>query len=255
MVFIALFTHIFLFDPSYRENASLRKVWIMTTQVDFGLTGLHRAWDFEFFHGSILFTIHSNEPLGFQKFLQDIKPYQQQGNGFLKEFWEQAFDCIYPNPQETRDISETCTGEERLESLPGPLFEMRMTGHSYSIYNAVYAIVHAIHALYSSRASNRVMDGGQIMKLQELQPWRVHTFLQGITFNNSAGERLSFNDKREMEGGFDMMNLVTFPNKSFHRVKIGRVDSNSPEGQEFIIHDKMIVWQTIFNERNFWGED
>ncbi|XP_015273760.1 PREDICTED: vomeronasal type-2 receptor 26-like [Gekko japonicus] len=248
MVFITLCTHIFLGDPNYGENASLRKVWIMTTQVDFALTGLHRVWDFEFFHGSILFSIHSNEPLGFQRFLQDIKPYQQQGNEFLKEFWEQAFDCLYPNPQEPVDVSETCTGDERLESLPGPLFEMHMSGHSYSIYNAVYAIVHAIHVLYSSRANHRVIDGGQIMKLQEFQPWQVHTFLQGITFNNSAGERLSLNDKREMEGGFDMMNLVTFKNKSFHRVKIGRVNSNAPEGQEFIIHEKMIVWQTIFNE-------
>ncbi|XP_054848224.1 vomeronasal type-2 receptor 26-like [Eublepharis macularius] len=239
---------IFLVNPSYLENASLRKVWIMTPQIDFALTGLQRAWDFQFFHGTISFTIPSNDPRGFQNFLQDIKPYQEQGNGFLKEFWEQAFDCFYPNPQKPVDVNEICTGEERLDSLPESLFEMCMTGHSYSIYNAVYAVAHSIHALYSSRCNHRAIGVGQRKGLQGLQPWQVHPFLQGITFNNSAGERLSFNDKREVGGGFDIMNLVTFSNQSFHRVKIGRVNPKAPEGEEFIIHDNIIVWQTFFNQ-------
>ncbi|XP_015270247.1 PREDICTED: vomeronasal type-2 receptor 26-like [Gekko japonicus] len=173
MVLITLYIIIFFCNPNYKENASLRKVWIMTAQVDFALTGLQRAWDFQFFHGTISFTIHSDEPLGFQNFLQDIKPYQQQGNSFLKEFWEQAFDCFYPNPQETRDTSETCTGEERLKSLSWPVFEMSMTGHSYSIYNAVYAIVQAIHVLYSSRSSHRAMINGKIKERQDLWPWQT----------------------------------------------------------------------------------
>ncbi|XP_015270250.1 PREDICTED: vomeronasal type-2 receptor 116-like [Gekko japonicus] len=171
-VLIFLNTLLSLGDPSYKEKTSLRKVWIMTAQVDFALTGLHRAWDFQFFHGTISFTIHSNEIHGFQNFLQDRKPHQKQGNGFLKDFWEQAFDCYYPNPQETRNISELCTGDERLESLPGPLFEMHMSGHSYSIYNAVYAIGHAVHSLYSSRSNHRAMDGGQRVRPQDFHPWQ-----------------------------------------------------------------------------------
>ncbi|XP_054850392.1 vomeronasal type-2 receptor 26-like [Eublepharis macularius] len=248
MTLIIFNSLMFLGNPNYTENASLRKVWIMTSQVDFALTGLHRAWDFQFFHGTIAFTIHSNEIQGFQNFLQDIKPYQEQGNGFLKDFWEQAFDCVYPNLQEPMKDNETCSGEERLESLPGPLFEMHMSGHSYSIYNAIYAVAHAIRSIYSSRCNRRTTIRGQIAELQDLQPWQIHSFLQGIEFNNSAGERLSFNDKREMGGGFDIMNLVTFPNKSFQRVKIGRVNLNAPEGEEFIIHENPIVWQTSFNQ-------
>ncbi|KAL8177307.1 UNVERIFIED_CONTAM: hypothetical protein K2H54_044612 [Gekko kuhli] len=217
-------------------------------QADFAVSGIHRAWDFQFFHGTIAFTIHSNELHGFQNFVQDIKPYKETGNSFVKDFWEQAFDCVYLNPQGTRDISEACTVEDRLGSLSSSVFEMSMTGHSYSIYNAVYAIAHAIHALHSSRSNHRATDNGKTMGFQDLWPWQVHPFLQDIAFNNSAGERLSFNDEWEMEGGFDVMNLVTFTNTSFRRVKIGKVNPNAPEGQELIIHENMIVWQTIFDQ-------
>ncbi|XP_060110667.1 vomeronasal type-2 receptor 26-like [Heteronotia binoei] len=98
------------------------------------------------------------------------------------------------------------------------------------------------------RFNPKATDSGKIMELQDLQTWKVHRVLQSITFNNSAGEAVSFNGKREVRGGFDITNLVMFPNKSFHRVKIGDVNPNAAEGEKFIIHENMIVWQTVFNE-------
>ncbi|XP_061446423.1 vomeronasal type-2 receptor 26-like [Rhineura floridana] len=77
---------------------------------------------------------------------------------------------------------------------------------------------------------------------------QVDLYLQRILFNNSVGETVSFNDQRELKGGFDITNLVTFPNKSFQRVKVGRVDLNELEGQEFIINENIIVWPRSFNQ-------
>ncbi|XP_077773979.1 vomeronasal type-2 receptor 26-like [Podarcis muralis] len=71
-------------------------------------------------------------------------------------------------------------------------------------------------------------------------------FLQAVSFNNSAGEMISFNDEGEFRGGFDIMNLVTFPNNSFQRVKVGRVDAN--DEKEFIINEDIIVWHKRFNQ-------
>ncbi|XP_060110804.1 vomeronasal type-2 receptor 26-like [Heteronotia binoei] len=59
---------------------------------------------------------------------------------------------IYKIPQ-----GDTCNGEERLEKLPGPLFEMSMTGYSYNIYNAMYAVAHAVQVMYSSKCHPGVM--------------------------------------------------------------------------------------------------
>ncbi|XP_060112536.1 vomeronasal type-2 receptor 26-like [Heteronotia binoei] len=215
---VGLMTLLHIGDGAYMENATLRKVWIMTAQVDFALTGLTKAQDFQFFHGSLSFMIHSKELLGFQTFLEDIKPDWKEGDGFFPDFWEQAFYCSVPNPQEPMDAFAVCTGAERLESLPGPLFEMHMTGHSYSIYNAVYAIAHALHAMSAFRFGHRAMADSQRFELHNFQPWQLHPFLQGISFNNSAGETVSFNVNWEVGTGFDIINLVTFPNTSFARV-------------------------------------
>ncbi|XP_054850489.1 vomeronasal type-2 receptor 26-like [Eublepharis macularius] len=224
-------------------NVSLSKVWILTAQVDFILSGALRNWNFDLFHGAISFAIHSNQLQQFKKYLSSMKPYQEKQNGFLKEFWEQAFDCSFPNLHGPIQVNEMCTGEERLENLPGAIFEMHMTGHSYSVYNAVYAISYALKAMASSNSM-----GGKSVQIQHHQPWQLHPFIQSSSFNNSAGETVSFNDKKEIEDGFDIMNMVTFPNRSFLRVKVGRVDSSAPKEKRFIIHDDMIVWKTTFNQ-------
>ncbi|XP_077773973.1 vomeronasal type-2 receptor 26-like [Podarcis muralis] len=239
---------IYVQDSGSEENESLRKVWIITTQMDFALSSTQRGWGLQMFQGAIAFTIHSQGVLAFRKFLQKVKPYWTEGNGFVNDFWEQAFDCSFPNLEEPANDFEICTGEEKLDSLPGSHFEMLMTGHSYSIYNAVYAVANALHAIYSTRTKHRAMLGRERFELQDLQPSQLHSSLHGISFNNSAGELFTFNGKMEIGVGFDITNMVTFPNSSFQRVKVGRVGPDGPGGNEFIIDEDMILWHRGFNQ-------
>ncbi|XP_054836288.1 vomeronasal type-2 receptor 26-like [Eublepharis macularius] len=249
MTIISTTTFLYLGNHELLGNTSFRWVWVMTAQVDFVLGGLQRFWGLEFFQGAIFFSVHSQDLLGFQTFLRNIKPYRTKGDGFLKDFWELAFDCTLPNSQEMSMVDGTCTGKEKLDSLPGPVFEMHMTGHSYSIYNAVYAIACALHAMYLSRCNHRsVTNVGKRDGLHDLHPWQLHPFLQHISFNNSAGEIVSFNDNKEMGGVFDVMNLVIFPNKSYGRMKIGKMDPDAFEGNELIIDEERIVWPSRFNQ-------
>ncbi|XP_053216440.1 vomeronasal type-2 receptor 26-like [Podarcis raffonei] len=233
---------ILLGNPERNNDTSHEKVWILTAQIDFALTSLQRGSDLQVFQGAISFTIHSHEPPAFKTFLQTIEPCWAEGDGFIKDIWEQVFDCSFHCPKE---VDEPCTGEARLESLPAPLFEMRMTGHSYSIYNAVYAAAHALHAMDSSTPKHRAAVEAERVALH---PWQLHLILQDITFNNSAQETVSFNDKREMEGGFDIMSIATFPNNSFQRVKVGSVEPRAPEGEELILDEDLIVWPSVFNQ-------
>ncbi|XP_062993247.1 vomeronasal type-2 receptor 26-like [Elgaria multicarinata webbii] len=241
-------TVIFLHGPENKRNTSFGKVWIITSQIDFISTGLEKGWDYQLFEGSIAFMIHSKDILGFKEYLESIKPNWTQRTTFLKDFWEQAYDCIFPDISMLAESDETCTGQEKLASLTSDLFEMHMTGQSYSIYNAVYALAHALHSLDIFRSKPRSMVGVHGVDLQSLQPWQLHAYLDGIVFNNSAKETMSFNEKREMGGGFDVVNMVTFPNKSFQKVKVGRLDSSASEGEELTFNEDMIVWHRCFNQ-------
>ncbi|XP_029142335.1 vomeronasal type-2 receptor 26-like [Protobothrops mucrosquamatus] len=238
---------IFWIDPGH-EQSSLGKVWIMTAQMDYLLTGMNKKWDQQIFDGAICFTVHSKEIPGFKEFLKFIKPPWIQGDDFFPLFWEQVFDCSLPSPSLTELINPFCTGEERLEDIPGALFEVEISGHSYSIYNAASVLAQALHALFLLRSNRRHFLRHKLSEYEDLQPWQLHKFLKGMKFNNSLGETLTFYNQKKMEGGFDIINIVVFPNSTFQRHKIGKVDPDALKGKELVINEDMIVWQRSFNQ-------
>ncbi|XP_053114811.1 vomeronasal type-2 receptor 26-like [Hemicordylus capensis] len=242
MTILCLTGLMFLATPELKQNTSFGKVWIMTAQTDFPVMTFFR--NLQMFHGTISFAIHSDDCPGFQIYLQNTKPYWTQGDGFFKDFWEQAFSCSFPNPSVPNE-DKICIGEKNLGTLPASVFDMHMLGHSYNIYNVVYAVAHALQTIDTSKSSHRAMKSKNA-ELQDLRPWQLHPFLQGVSFNNSVGERVSFDENREMGTGFDIMNVLIYPNSSSLKVKVGRVDSK--EGKHFIISEDIIVWQRGFNE-------
>ncbi|XP_070800775.1 vomeronasal type-2 receptor 26-like [Pituophis catenifer annectens] len=239
---------VFVQDPANKEQDSFRKVWIMTSGINFILPGIQRGWDLDLFQGAISFMVHLRELQGFKTFLQMVEPSWAREDGFFKDFWEQAFDCFLPNPDMSLKDDEMCSGKENLEDLPGHLFEMHTIGHSYSIYNGVYATVHALHAMFSSQSFQRSIKRAGSVELVELQPWLLHPYLKRVSFNNSANDMVSFNERKEIRGGFDIVNMVTFPNRSFERVKVGWVEPDAPGGEEFRINENMILWHRVFNQ-------
>ncbi|CAI5790543.1 G_PROTEIN_RECEP_F3_4 domain-containing protein, partial [Podarcis lilfordi] len=153
-----------LFLAPFLSFPSLGKVWVITSHWDFASISFQKIWDIQTFHGSISLTVHSNQPLGFQRFIQMVRPAWAKGDGFIQDFWEQAFGCSLKE-------NKTCTGEEKLDSISGVLFEMKMTGHSYNVYNAVYVVAHTLHAINKFRSKHRRLEG-QKLTFQNVQPWQ-----------------------------------------------------------------------------------
>ncbi|XP_070583930.1 vomeronasal type-2 receptor 26-like [Erythrolamprus reginae] len=236
-----LSTALFFAGVNYTE-----KVWIMTGQIDFASTVISRDWKYEIFQGTLIFAIHSNEHEEFQSYLQNIKPTKAHLDDFFKEFWAQAFGCSVPDPKGLEESRKFCSGTESLRDLPGILFEMVMTGHSYSIYNAVFAVAHALHILDLSRSKQKAVRIAR--HLEEINPWQLHHFLQTLSLNSTDGETVSFNENKEMGSGFDIINLHIFSNNSFHKVKVGRIGIKDSQGKTFIIEDDKIKWHGSINK-------
>ncbi|XP_044306014.1 vomeronasal type-2 receptor 26-like [Varanus komodoensis] len=231
-------------------ESHVAKVWIVTPQWDFRASTYNRDPNMQHFQGAISLSIHSNEPPKFRKFLESINPFWAKEDGFIKDIWEQIFNCSLKKStgQESEEIEEVCTGDGRLENLPGTYFEMSMTGHSYNVYNAAHAVAHALQNLYESRSKHKSWGESRNKNLWKLQPWQIHPILKHITFNNSAGELVHFDENGELITDLDVINWVTFPNQSFARVKLGRLDPRAPQGKELMIQDENFVWHRKFNQ-------
>ncbi|XP_077774180.1 vomeronasal type-2 receptor 26-like [Podarcis muralis] len=224
----------------------ISKVWVMTAHWDFSLEPFFHNLDVKIFHGALSFAIHSTEVKGFKDFLQIRNPSISDEDGFIGAFWEQAFSCSLT--ADTDMGNRCCTGKETLERLPGPFFEMSMTSQSYSIYNAVYTVAHALNALYASRNRYRTIADRDLLEISKTSLLKLHAFLRSISFNNSAGDKVSFDEKGELLAGFDIINWVTFPNKSFLKVKVGRMEPQEPLDGQISINETMITWHNQLNQ-------
>ncbi|XP_015272140.1 PREDICTED: vomeronasal type-2 receptor 26-like, partial [Gekko japonicus] len=76
----------------------------------------------------------------------------------------------------------------------------------------------------------------------------LHHFLRGVSFNNSVGDKVSFDHNGELVSGFDIINWIFSSNQSFQRVKVGRMDPQVPPDQTLTIDEDAIIWDNWFNQ-------
>ncbi|KAM3823798.1 vomeronasal type-2 receptor 26-like [Vipera latastei] len=221
------------------------KVWIMTLRMGFTSTSFQRYGDLDFLHGALSFAIHSEKVLGFYQFVQSRNPILEKEQSFIKIFWENAFECSFSTSVVEEEDGTTCTGEEKLKDLPTSVFEMDMTGHSYSVYNAIYVVAHALHDFYSSIMKHRAGNLETKGKPFNQHLWKLNHFMRKISFNNSAGQKIWFNKNGELETGFDIINWITFSNLSFKKVRVGSIHFMDSQEKMFTTDEDDIVWPNM----------
>lgn len=132
----------------------------------------YRNVNVQFFHGALSFAIHSREVLGFQHFFQALHPETPEGEGFSTFFWKKRFLCL--RELLVWESKVICTSDEK--KILANIKEKRMTGQGYSIYNAVYALAHAVNSFSSSRLKHKVNE--ERAEVFGLQPWQVRCHIQ-----------------------------------------------------------------------------
>ncbi|KAG6477699.1 type-2 vomeronasal receptor [Crotalus adamanteus] len=234
-----------LYTYEEENHAILGKVWILTTQWEFSAIGYHYDWvKLKSLHGALSFTVHTNPVPGFKDYLWALNPHKPHGDVFLPEWWEVVFDCeLLKAGLASPDGRRVCTGQENLDTLLVSVFDGKMTGFSYSTYNAAYSVAYALHAAYTWESQWALKRGRKKPHLHlSGKPWQIHAFLKNVLFNNTAGDEVSFSETGMKYAGFDILNWVVFANMTILRQKVGWVDPEAPSAEGFSIDPDAIVW-------------
>ncbi|KAM4872909.1 vomeronasal type-2 receptor 116-like [Thomomys bottae] len=130
---------------------------------------------------------------------------------------------------------ENCPQDASLEWLPWQSLEMTLSEVSYNIYNAVYAVAHALHEmlLHQTEGNEKCMD---------LSPAQLHPFLRKLHFDNPAGDLVILDEKEKFPAEYDLVNIWDFPEGLRLKVKVGLFSPGAPRGHQLSVSEEIIQW-------------
>nr|XP_033771572.1 vomeronasal type-2 receptor 26-like [Geotrypetes seraphini] len=121
-------------------------------------------------------------------------------------------------------------------------------GDSYSVYNAVYTLAHALHAMITSESGKDIMWNGEKWRYLDSLPWKLHRYLKSVHFKNILGEELFFDENGDLTAGYNIINVVYLPNGTLSSESVGHYNPFDPSGEDFTINEKTIVWDSAFTQ-------
>ncbi|XP_069858216.1 vomeronasal type-2 receptor 116-like [Dipodomys merriami] len=207
------------------------KVWLMTSQSDLSMS--RRYFMLGSFHVPLMFSHHHPDISGFKNYVRGINPSKYPEDFYLARLWFLSFNCSY---SESDCVTwENCPQDASLEWLPGHIFDMAMSEESYNIYNAVYAVAHALHKMFLHQTEGN--GKGMVPS-----PAQLHPFLKKIQFHNPAGDLVILGEKEKVEAEYDIVNIWNFPEGLEVKVKVGLFSPYAPHGHQLSISEDMIEW-------------
>ncbi|XP_012369705.1 vomeronasal type-2 receptor 116-like [Octodon degus] len=195
---------------------------------------------FDTFHGALIFSQQHGEISGFKSFVQRVNPSKYPEDTFLTWYWFQNFHCTL---SDSDCMVKDCPPNASLDWLPH--FDTAMSDGSYNIYNAVYAVAHALHKMFLQQSEMEPARNGMKMAFY---PWQLHSFLKTLQFKNPGGDQVNLDKKNKVDAKYDIFNFWNFPEGFRLRVKVGEFSQHVPVGQQLSLSEDMIEWATGITE-------
>ncbi|XP_029440334.1 extracellular calcium-sensing receptor-like [Rhinatrema bivittatum] len=235
-----------LMEALYRVNLTGR-VWVaVVSWIVSPVFAKKELW--ETLHGTIGFSVHRGEIPGLSAFLSSIHPSKYPQDIFIQSFWENVFGCKWPsNVTDTTSESNygmkalICTGKEVLDGLDFNMYDIQNFRVVYNVYNAVYAVAHGLHHLFSCQTEGPFTHG-KCVGIHMLRPWKLLHHIRSVLFTNSAGETMFFDENGDLPAVYDILNWQLLPDGTSRYMKVGMFDSTLPDEQSISINDSAIVW-------------
>ncbi|XP_078524855.1 extracellular calcium-sensing receptor-like [Lissotriton helveticus] len=202
--------------------------------------------------GSIGFAIHSGAIPGFKEHFTSIHPSMSPEDIFMKEFWENNFNCKWQDegpPQITWNYStKYCLENEQMDiskSFYGDLFVPRVT---HNIYSAVYALALALHDLHSCRIGQGPFYHGTCADILAFQPWQLLHYVRNVRSQKEVGSELIFDVGGNPQTQYDIVNWQPGIDGTLKQVIVGSFKGNAPARSRFLLNTSTMLWNTQENQ-------
>uniref|UniRef100_A0A8C5MNC7 G-protein coupled receptors family 3 profile domain-containing protein n=1 Tax=Leptobrachium leishanense TaxID=445787 RepID=A0A8C5MNC7_9ANUR len=146
-------------------NTIPSKIWIISCQWSLSEGTEYEFLSFAPFNGSLAISLPAKTSPNFEDFSKNINPDTYPNDVFIENVWWQLYDCNYRSKHSFTDL---CIGNETIYNPENVNIHKSMTHYSYSIYNAVYALAHALHLMTSQKKEDLVENGFPAWKVSEI---------------------------------------------------------------------------------------
>nr|XP_033771485.1 vomeronasal type-2 receptor 26-like [Geotrypetes seraphini] len=218
------------------------KIWIIINDMDYYVIDLEH---FDYKNNTLLFSkIKKNIP-SFLKFIREVKPIMFPDEITAGIWWISL--CRNNCPQ---SIKRSCSRYEsrfvdQTRLYPCDTFHI---ANSYYIYNAVYALAHALRDMLFSESGQTTGWNGDRRTLSDYLPWKLHHYLKNVHFKNVLGEDIFFDENGDLAMEYSITNLIFLPNGTVQHEIVGSYKPYAVPGEDFTINENMIVWEAAFTQ-------
>ncbi|XP_056230602.1 extracellular calcium-sensing receptor-like [Seriola aureovittata] len=190
--------------------------------------------------GSLGFAVSRAHIPGLEEHLRLLHPSQFPDSPFVRDFWEDTFDCSL---SDTRDAQrKSCSGFESLQDAKSYFTDVSELRFTNNVYKSVYAVAHALHNLFTCEEKKGPFYNGSCADTEHIQPWQVLHYLQNVNFTTNQGERVTFDQNGDSPARYELINLQHVTSGTMQVATVGVYDATLPRERQFTMNGMKIVW-------------
>lgn len=123
--------------------------------------------------GSLGFTVGKAKIPGLEEHLRQLHPSQFPESQFVRDFWEDTFDCTLNETANTQ--RKPCSGSESLQNVTLQFTDVAELRFTNNVYKSVYAVAHALDNLIKCEEGEGPFSNGSCADTKHIQPWQVRS--------------------------------------------------------------------------------
>ncbi|KAK4876127.1 hypothetical protein RN001_012549 [Aquatica leii] len=166
--------------------------------------------------GTLSVQPQANPVRGFEEYFLNLNVENNQRNPWFVEFWEDHFQCRYPNSSRTpynQKYTRLCTGKEKL-TRQNTVFENQLQ----FVSDAVMAFAYAIRDMHNQSCHGRP---GLCEAMKPVKGTELLKFLRNVEFEGLSGDRFRFDVNGDGPARYNIIHFKQVSAGKYRWVRVG----------------------------------